>query len=62
MPPQRGPLQMLQQLMQFRNTLRGDPKQQVMNLLQSGQINQNQLNDLQNQAQQIRNMMQNMHR
>lgn len=48
--------------MQFRNTLRGDPKQQVMNLLQSGQINQNQLNDLQNQAQQIRNMMQNMHR
>lgn len=62
MPPQRGPLKMLQQLMQFKNTLRGDPKQQVMNLLQSGQINQNQLNDLQNQAQQIRNMMQNMHR
>ena len=37
----------------FRASFRGDPKQEVQRLLQSGQMTQEQLNELQGQAQQF---------
>lgn len=33
-----NPIQMIQQFNQFRQTFQGDPKQQVQNLLNSGQM------------------------
>lgn len=38
---------MIQQFNQFRNGYQGNAKQEVMNLLQSGQMSQQQLNHLQ---------------
>ena len=38
-----NPMQMIQQFNQFKNSFTGDPKQAVMNLLQSGQMNPQQL-------------------
>ena len=41
----------------FRASFRGDPKQEVQRLLQSGQMTQEQLNELQGQAQQFMRML-----
>lgn len=44
---QADPMQaFLQQFNQFRQSFRGDPKQEVMNLLQSGRMTQQQFNQL----------------
>ena len=51
-----NPMQMLQQFMQFKNSFKGDPKQEVMKLLQSGKINQQQLNQLQQMASDFQKM------
>jgi hypothetical protein len=45
--------QMVQSFNQFRQTFKGDPKQKVMEMLQSGQISQAQLNQAQNMANQF---------
>lgn len=45
--------QMAQAFKQFRSTFQGDPRQKVMEMLQSGQINQSQLNQAQQMAQQF---------
>lgn len=42
---------------QFRQTFSGDPKAQVQNLINSGQMSQEQFNQLQQMARQIQNMM-----
>lgn len=55
-----NPMQMIQQFMQFKNNFRGDPQQEVMKLLQSGRMNQQQLNQLQQQATQFQQMINNM--
>lgn len=47
----QNPMQMLQQFNQFRQNFQGDPKVEVEKLLQSGQLNQQQLNQLQQMAQ-----------
>ena len=47
----------MQSFNQFRQTFQGDPKQQVQNLLNSGQMSQSQFNQLQQMAQQIQNMI-----
>ncbi len=47
----QNPMQMLQQFNQFRQNFQGDPKAEVEKLLQSGQLNQQQLNQLQQMAQ-----------
>ena len=47
----------MQSFNQFRQGFQGDPKQQVKNLLNSGQMTPDQLNQLQQMAQQIRGMM-----
>lgn len=45
--------QMMQQFQQFRANFQGDPKKEVEKLLQSGQMSQQQLNQLQAMAQQF---------
>lgn len=49
--------QMMQQFQQFRANFQGDPKKEVEKLLQSGQMSQAQLNQLQSMAQQFRSLM-----
>ena len=46
----------IQQFQQFRNNFRGDPRQQVQQLLNSGRVSQEQYN----QAVQMANMLQKM--
>ena len=47
----------INQFNQFKNTFGGDPQQKVQQMLQSGQITQEQLNKAQSLAQQIQGMM-----
>ena len=49
--------QMMQQFNQFRQTFQGDPKQTVMNMVNSGAISQQQLNQAQQMARQFQRMM-----
>lgn len=48
---------MINQLNQFRNTFKGDPKQQVQELLNSGRMTQDQFNKLKKMADQIQGML-----
>lgn len=48
---------MLQQLVSFRRTFKGDPRQAVMSMLQSGQINNTQLQQAMEQAKQISKLL-----
>lgn len=48
---------MLKQLMQFSNSFRGDARQQVQQLLNSGKISQSQYNQAYQMASQIQKMM-----
>lgn len=57
-----NPMQMVSQFMQFQQSFRGDPQQEVMKLLQSGQLNQAQLNQLQSMASQFQQMLRSMNR
>lgn len=56
-----GPLgsfqQMMQQFQQFKQTFTGDPKAEVERLVQSGQMSQEQLNQLQMMAKQFQGLM-----
>lgn len=45
--------QMMQQFQHFRQTFRGDPKAEVEKLVQSGQITQEQLDQVQQMARQF---------
>lgn len=60
MPQGNGPMQMIQQFMQFRQNFKGDPKAEVQKMLQSGRISQQQLNQVQQMAGQFQNMLKNM--
>lgn len=53
-----GFMQMLQQFQQFKANFKGDPKAEVEKLLQSGRLNQQQLNHLQQMAKQFQSLMQ----
>lgn len=55
--PMGNMMQMMQQFNQFRSSFQGDPKAEVERLLQSGQMSQQQLNQLQGMAQQFMQMM-----
>ena len=50
-------MQMLQQFNQFRASFQGDPKQEVMRLVQSGRMSQQQLNQLQAMATQFQSLL-----
>lgn len=49
--------QMVQAFNQFKANFQGDPKQKVQELLQSGKINQQQLNQAQQMAQQFQQFL-----
>ena len=53
-----GFFQMVQQFQQFKANFHGDPKAEVEKLLQSGRLNQQQLNQLQQMAKQFQSLMQ----
>lgn len=48
-----NPMNLFQRLMQFKQSLTVDPKQQVMNMLTGGQISQEQLNQAAQEANQL---------
>lgn len=48
---------MMQQFNQFRSSFQGDPKAEVEKLLQSGRMNQQQLNQLQEMAKQFQGLL-----
>lgn len=60
MPQGNGPMQMIQQFMQFKQNFKGDPKAEVQKMLQSGKISQQQLNQVQQMAGQFQNMLKGM--
>ena len=60
MPQGNGPMQMIQQFMQFRQNFKGDPKAEVEKMLQSGRISQQQLNQVQQMAGQFQHMLKGM--
>ena len=60
MPQGHGPMQMVQQFMQFKQNFKGDPKEEVQRMLQSGRISQQQLNQVQQMAGQFQNLLKNM--
>ena len=45
------PFNMIQQFNQFKQNFQGDPKQRVQNLLDTGQMSQDQFNQLSSMAQ-----------
>lgn len=58
MPGQMGQFQqMMQQFQQFRQSFHGDPRAEVEKLVQSGKISQQQLNQLQQAANQFRQLL-----
>lgn len=59
-PQGNGPMQMVQQFMQFKQNFKGDPKEEVQKMLQSGRISQQQLNQVQQMAGQFQNLLKNM--
>lgn len=60
LPQGNGPMQMIQQFMQFKQNFKGDPKAEVQKMLQSGKISQQQLNQVQQMAGQFQNLLKNM--
>lgn len=56
-PAPNSPIGMVQAFMEFKRNFKGDARAEVMKLLQSGQISQQQLNQLQQTAVQIRSMI-----
>lgn len=48
---------LMQRFMQFRQMFRGDPQQQVQQLLNSGKVSQQQYNQAVQMAQQLQKMM-----
>lgn len=58
MPAPQDPMQaMLQRFQQFQQTFRGDPRQQVQQLLNSGKVSQQQYNNAVQMANQIQQML-----
>lgn len=52
-----NPITFMQQFNQFRKNFQGDPQQAVLNMLNNGQMSQQQFNQLQAMANQIMNGM-----
>lgn len=52
--PFQNMMNMVQQFNQFRSTFQGNPQQKVQELLNSGQMTQEQFNQLSSMAQQFR--------
>jgi hypothetical protein len=53
-----NPINILQQFQNFRNTMQGkNPNEEIQRMLRSGQISQQQLNQAQQMAMQMQNML-----
>lgn len=52
-----NPMSMIQQFMQFRNNFKGNPQEEVQKILSSGRFSQQQINHVQNMANQLQMMM-----
>lgn len=52
-----NPMQMIQMFNQFKNTFKGNPREEVEKLVAQGRISQQQLNQLQSMASQFQKMM-----
>ena len=50
-------MNILQQFMQFKNSFKGNPQEQIQKMLNSGQITQDQYNNAVKQAEQFRKML-----
>ena len=57
MQPQNPMNGLIQRFQQFQQMFKGDPRQQVQNLLNSGKISQQQYNQAVQMAQQMQRMM-----
>lgn len=55
--PFNNMMNMMNRFNQFKSTFQGDPRQQVQQLLNSGQMSQQQFNQLQQMARQFQQMM-----
>lgn len=55
--PQNNMTAVMQRLQQFQQMFKGDPRQQVQNLLNSGKVSQTQYNQAVQMAQQLQRMM-----
>lgn len=52
-----NPMQMMQQFQQFRNTFQGNPQAMIQQMLQSGQINEAQLQQAMQMAKQFQHLV-----
>jgi hypothetical protein len=50
-------MNIIQQFLQFKNTFKGNPQEQIQQMLNSGQITQAQYNNAVQQAQQFQQML-----
>ena len=55
-----NPMQLVQSFMQFKQNFNGNPQMMIQQAIQSGRINQQQLNQAQQMATQLQNMMRGM--
>lgn len=55
--PFGNPMQVIQEFNKFRSTFQGNPQQKVQELLSSGQMSQEQFNQLSNMAQTFRQFL-----
>lgn len=51
-----NPMQMINEFMQFAKSFKGNPRQEVMNVLNNGQMSQQQFEQLSQQAKQLQEM------
>lgn len=55
--PNNNMLQLMQQFQQFRQNFKGNPQQQIQQMLQSGRISQSQYNSAVQTAQQLQQLL-----
>lgn len=55
--PFNNPMQLMQEFNKFKSTFQGDPKQKVQEMLNSGQMSQEQFNQLSTMAQIFQGLM-----
>lgn len=57
---QKGPMNIVQQFMQFKKNFKGNPQQQIQQMLNSGKVSQDQYNAAVQKAQMLQKMLSGM--
>lgn len=57
---QKGPMNIVQQFMQFKKNFKGNPQQQIQQMLNSGKVSQAQYNAAVQKAQMLQKMLNGM--